>query len=188
MVTDVVQTVEMKLLQPGNHEVEVSVDGTFRYDRSRPFEVELSISGAGRTIATWVFARTLLVQGCREWVGEGDVRVWPEHIAVDGWPFADRVCIELRAGTTCLLGVPRQELSGWLGETYRLVPHGQEGRHFDIDWHIAPFGRLNAPAAHWAQRFSSTRRSARLARWLALHQLDVWGVPYRSGPSRPRLW
>ncbi|MEU3610578.1 ATP-binding protein [Streptomyces sp. NPDC035033] len=35
----------------------------------------------------------------------------------------------------------------------------------------------------FAQRFSSTPRGARLARRLALHQLDEWGVPYGSGLS-----
>lgn len=30
----------------------------------------------------------------------------------------------------------------------------------------------------FAQHFSSTRRGARLARHLTLHQLDVWGFPY----------
>ncbi|MGW6540850.1 ATP-binding protein [Streptomyces sp. NPDC055011] len=35
----------------------------------------------------------------------------------------------------------------------------------------------------FAQRFSSTPRGARLARRLALHRLDVWGVPYDSGLS-----
>lgn len=33
------------------------------------------------------------------------------------------------------------------------------------------------------QRFSSTRRGARLARLLVLQQLDAWGFPYRSEPS-----
>lgn len=32
----------------------------------------------------------------------------------------------------------------------------------------------------FSQRFSSTRLGARLARHLALHQLDAWGVPYGS--------
>jgi anti-sigma regulatory factor (Ser/Thr protein kinase) len=35
----------------------------------------------------------------------------------------------------------------------------------------------------FAQRFSATRRGARLARYLTLHQLDAWGVPYGSGAS-----
>ncbi|WP_175499864.1 MULTISPECIES: ATP-binding protein [unclassified Streptomyces] len=35
----------------------------------------------------------------------------------------------------------------------------------------------------FAQRFSSTRRGAHLARLLAAHQLHLWGVPYDSPHS-----
>ena len=35
----------------------------------------------------------------------------------------------------------------------------------------------------FVQRFSATRRGARLARLLALHQFDAWGIPYGSEPS-----
>lgn len=35
----------------------------------------------------------------------------------------------------------------------------------------------------FVQRFSSTPRGARLARRLAVHQLHVWGIPYRSDVS-----
>lgn len=35
----------------------------------------------------------------------------------------------------------------------------------------------------FTQRFSATRRGARLARMLATQQLDAWGVPYGSEPS-----
>ncbi|MFJ3664785.1 ATP-binding protein [Streptomyces sp. NPDC090119] len=35
----------------------------------------------------------------------------------------------------------------------------------------------------FAQRFSATRRGARLARMLAVHQLDQWGHPYGSPTS-----
>ncbi|GAB2461029.1 ATP-binding protein [Streptomyces incanus] len=35
----------------------------------------------------------------------------------------------------------------------------------------------------FTQRFSSTPRGVRLARRLALHQLDVWGVPHGSEAS-----
>ncbi|WP_043382973.1 ATP-binding protein [Streptomyces mutabilis] len=35
----------------------------------------------------------------------------------------------------------------------------------------------------FVQRFSSTPRGARLARHLALHRLDAWGVPYGSPVS-----
>lgn len=37
--------------------------------------------------------------------------------------------------------------------------------------------------AEFVQRFSSTRRGARLARVLAVQQLDAWGVPFGTGPS-----
>ncbi len=53
----------------------------------------------------------------------------------------------------------------------------------------ATVGRMSAQAASRAaqgpvtvrtftQRFSATRRGARLARYLAVQQLDVWGFPY----------
>lgn len=35
----------------------------------------------------------------------------------------------------------------------------------------------------FAQRFSSTRLGARLARHLALHQLDAWGIPYGTSTA-----
>lgn len=35
----------------------------------------------------------------------------------------------------------------------------------------------------FTQRFSSTPRGARLARHLALHRLDAWGIPYDSDAS-----
>ncbi|MCX4823797.1 ATP-binding protein [Streptomyces sp. NBC_01142] len=39
------------------------------------------------------------------------------------------------------------------------------------------------PAAEFTQRLSATRRGARLARHLAAHQLDGWGIPYGSDLS-----
>ncbi|MGV4924188.1 ATP-binding protein [Streptomyces sp. BHT-5-2] len=38
--------------------------------------------------------------------------------------------------------------------------------------------QVAAPARMFTQRFSATRRGARLARYLAVQQLDVWGFPY----------
>lgn len=37
-----------------------------------------------------------------------------------------------------------------------------------------------APTAEFIQRLSATRRGARLARRLAVHRLDGWGIPYGS--------
>ncbi|OPC84543.1 hypothetical protein B4N89_29715 [Embleya scabrispora] len=41
---------------------------------------------------------------------------------------------------------------------------------------------LAEPAHHFAMRFSSTPRGARLARRLVAHRLHEWGVPYDSDP------
>jgi anti-sigma regulatory factor (Ser/Thr protein kinase) len=40
-----------------------------------------------------------------------------------------------------------------------------------------------SPADEFVQRLSATRRGARLARLLAVQQLDAWGVPFGSEPS-----
>ncbi|MFJ6437182.1 ATP-binding protein [Streptomyces sp. NPDC091416] len=39
---------------------------------------------------------------------------------------------------------------------------------------------ITLAGTEFVQRFSATRRGARLARRLAVHQLDAWGVPYGS--------
>ncbi len=39
------------------------------------------------------------------------------------------------------------------------------------------------PTVEFTQRLSATRRGARLARHLAVHQLDEWGIPYGSDVS-----
>ncbi|WP_217245001.1 ATP-binding protein [Streptomyces sp. AC602_WCS936] len=44
----------------------------------------------------------------------------------------------------------------------------------------ASTSRPPVTARVFVQRFSSTPRGARLARHLALHRLDAWGVPYGS--------
>ncbi|PZT76670.1 MULTISPECIES: ATP-binding protein [unclassified Streptomyces] len=46
---------------------------------------------------------------------------------------------------------------------------------------LAP--RTQVTPSVFTQRFSSTPRGARLARRLALHQLDAWGVPHGSTAS-----
>ncbi|MFE5326616.1 ATP-binding protein [Embleya sp. NPDC056575] len=43
--------------------------------------------------------------------------------------------------------------------------------------------QVDAPAQVFVHRFSSTPRGARLARYLAVHQLRDWGVPHCSDVS-----
>ena len=47
----------------------------------------------------------------------------------------------------------------------------------------APHAQEAVTVSVFAQRFSATRRGARLARRLATHQLDLWHVPYGSPAS-----
>lgn len=47
----------------------------------------------------------------------------------------------------------------------------------------APRAEETVAASVFVQRLSATRRGARLARRLAVHRLDVWGVPYGSTAS-----
>jgi anti-sigma regulatory factor (Ser/Thr protein kinase) len=46
-----------------------------------------------------------------------------------------------------------------------------------------PAARRTLPAPTFTQRFSSTPLGARLARHLALNQLQVWGIPHGSDAS-----
>ncbi|MFF9410178.1 ATP-binding protein [Streptomyces anandii] len=50
----------------------------------------------------------------------------------------------------------------------------------------APSGNAQpiSPAGHFAMRFSSTPRGARLARRLAGQRLDAWGIPYDCDAHR----
>ncbi|MEV5515846.1 ATP-binding protein [Streptomyces flaveolus] len=47
----------------------------------------------------------------------------------------------------------------------------------------APRAQEAVTVSAFAQRFSATRRGARLARRLATHRLDLWGLPYGSPAS-----
>ena len=46
-----------------------------------------------------------------------------------------------------------------------------------------PQTQVTVTVRTFVQRFSSTRRGARLARRLAAHQLDAWGVPHGTTAS-----
>ncbi|MGW7076764.1 ATP-binding protein [Streptomyces sp. NPDC054866] len=43
--------------------------------------------------------------------------------------------------------------------------------------------QISTPQMQFAQRLSPTRRGARLARRLAAHQLEAWGIPHGSDLS-----
>ncbi|MEK2475627.1 MULTISPECIES: SsgA family sporulation/cell division regulator [Streptomyces] len=132
MVSTAKRTLEMQLLLGPDETIPVA--GRFSYRSDRPYEVEVAFISRGETVATWLFARDLLIDGLHDEVGHGDVRVWPTHRAGG----AHRVHIELATDdSVCELAVRTTELTAWLEQTTAIVPPGHEGRHLDIDAHLA---------------------------------------------------
>lgn len=92
-----------------------------------PFAVTATFRTGHDNRVTWTFGRELLDEGMRFPSGLGDVRIEP-------WRDTGRVLITLRspAGRT-LVTVSGQDVSGFLGLTYDMVPEGAEGTCADID-------------------------------------------------------
>lgn len=178
MTLGLCRNIEVDVVRRGGREAPVPIVGSFHYERARPFEVEIRIFNGVRL--TWVVSRALLIRGCVEAVAEEGIRIWPGGTEYGG---GERVYIELESAVACLLAVPASALSAWLEETRHLVPYGMENHFFDIDRYVEP-GRQGArPRAEYAQRLKATRRGARLARLLALHQLEEWGIPHGGACS-----
>ncbi|MEI5133550.1 SsgA family sporulation/cell division regulator [Streptomyces libani] len=132
MVSTAKRTLEMRLLLGPDEAVPVA--GRFSYRSDRPYEVEVAFISRGQTVATWLFARDLLLAGLHDEAGEGDVRVWP--FRRPGEP--RRVHIELSTDdSVCELSVRAPELAAWLEQTAAIVPPGDEGGYLDMDTHLA---------------------------------------------------
>jgi hypothetical protein len=92
-----------------------------------PFAVTAAFRSGPDKRVTWTFARELLAEGLRFPSGAGNVRVEP-------WRETERVLITLRSPAgRVLVTVSGQDVSGFLGLTYDLVPEGEEGACTDID-------------------------------------------------------
>ncbi|MFI9046671.1 SsgA family sporulation/cell division regulator [Streptomyces sp. NPDC053427] len=132
MVSTAKRTLEMQLLI-GPHDA-VPVAGRFSYRSDRPYEVEVDFITRGRSVATWLFARDLLLGGLRDETGEGDVRVWPFREPGG----QRRIHIELSTDdSVCELSVRATELTAWLEQTAAVVPPGREDEYLDMDTHLA---------------------------------------------------
>ncbi|MGP8301596.1 SsgA family sporulation/cell division regulator [Streptomyces inhibens] len=132
MVSTAKRTFEMQLLLGPDEAVPVA--GRFSYRSDRPYEVEVAFISRGHTVATWLFARELLLCGLYDEAGEGDVRVWPFRRPGE----ARRVHIELSTDdSVCELSVRATELTAWLEQTAAIVPPGHEERYLDMDTHLA---------------------------------------------------
>jgi hypothetical protein len=120
VVSTAKRTLEMRLLL--GPDATVPVAGRFSYRGDRPYEVEVALLSRGRTVATWLFARDLLLDGLRGAAGDGDVRVRPCR----GPGGHRRVRIDLFTDdTVCALSVCATELTSWLEQTAAIVPPGQ---------------------------------------------------------------
>lgn len=179
MTLGLCRNIEVDVVRRGGRQAPVPIVGSFHYEPARPFEVELRIFDGARL--TWVMSRALLIRGCVEAVAEGGIRIWPAQ--AEPGAGGERVYIELESAVACLLAVPARALSRWLDETRQAVPYGMENHFFDIDRSVDPVRRATGPRAESVQRFNATRRGARLARLLALHQLEEWGIPHGGACS-----
>ncbi|MFH8979537.1 SsgA family sporulation/cell division regulator [Streptomyces varsoviensis] len=136
MATTANRTLMLELLPASGEEGRppVPVLGRFSYRSDRPYEVAVDFSCRGETVASWLFARELLLRGARGRVGEGDVSVWPVHGR--GRPARVHIQLSTEEGR-CVLAVRAADLADWTAETTRLVRPGTEGRHLDLDAAVA---------------------------------------------------
>jgi hypothetical protein len=106
-----------------------------RYQADDPWAVRVAFQTGAEpdAVVEWMFARQLLTDGVRQPVGEGDVRVWPSR--VDG----ERVIHLAMASPSgsALFEIDRDELVGFLQQTYLAVPTGSEEAVVDLDTELA---------------------------------------------------
>lgn len=118
----------------GEYDLPIPLQGTFHYRADRPFRVTLTLSADHLTLPTWVFARSLLLDGLHVPVGQGDVVVRPAYCGTA------EPCVHIRLRTphySCVLATQRRNLADWLALTTALVPPGTEHAHFDLDAELA---------------------------------------------------
>ncbi|MER7667022.1 SsgA family sporulation/cell division regulator [Kitasatospora sp. NPDC096128] len=114
--------ITMRLMTGDERSRDLDVDWSYRDDEPHAAQLDFTSYQAD---AVWSLSRDLLLAGLHAPAGEGDVHVTPFDDA--------RVLIAL-AGTegVALLAAPAAAVAGFLAETVRLVPPGQE--HDRIDW------------------------------------------------------
>jgi hypothetical protein len=135
-VTTLSVNVEMRLLSHGQKGGGVRVFSRLTYRSVEPYAVEMLFyagSGPGRS---WTIARDLLEEGTRTPTGGGDVRVWSEPPAACTSPRdVDRTFIRLRTPAgQAVLTIPRDQLTGFLRQTERVVPRGAEHERMHSVW------------------------------------------------------
>lgn len=106
------------------------VTATLRYAAADPWAVRIHFqTGEDGEGVEWLFARQLLTDGVTRPAGQGDVRVWPAPDA------RDRV-VHLKMASpsgSALFELDRDDVAGFLQQTYRVVATGGEDRVIDLD-------------------------------------------------------
>jgi hypothetical protein len=131
MAATVESTVTMRLL---GHPADAGtpVAATFRYDVARPFAVETAFHLSDVDVI-WTYARDLLILGTREHTGQGDVRVWPV-LTQPSSGVAPMVRMELNSPTGhALLEADARDVIGFIEQSLRICPAGDESEHLDVD-------------------------------------------------------
>ncbi|MFJ1756140.1 SsgA family sporulation/cell division regulator [Kitasatospora sp. NPDC088134] len=107
------------------------VEAALHFDSALPYAVRLAFPPVGRIGATeWYFGRDLLNEGRHAPAGDGDVTVAPGA--------AGDVLVTLRGATgDAVISVPAGVVTGFLLDSYTLVPAGQEHAHLDLDGLLA---------------------------------------------------
>ena len=90
----------------------------------------------------WLVARDLLHAGLSRPSGDGDIRLWPARTP------GDVLFLELRAPSGhALFELSRAVLAGFVADTERLVPRGQESEVVDVEPELVELLRCERPDA-----------------------------------------
>ncbi|MEE1788230.1 SsgA family sporulation/cell division regulator [Streptomyces sp. SP17BM10] len=121
---------------PGSAWPDAPVDAELRFDAWLPYAACLafpltpcSCTGSGAQVC-WYFSRELLDEGRRGPAGAGDVKIRPGA--------AGEVLFTLRGPTgEAVVSAPEEAVTGFLADTFTLVPAGSEPDHLDLDAAVA---------------------------------------------------
>ena len=129
--TEVVAQVELRLVVPGS--ASVRVPARLCYDVADPYAVRVAFQAAPDRVVEWTFARQLLTDGVSAPAGEGDVRVWPAHLAA-----TQTVCLSLTSPSgQALFEASLATIVEFLTASYVAVPTGCESDYIDLDHELA---------------------------------------------------
>jgi Streptomyces sporulation and cell division protein, SsgA len=122
-------TLERALPSPSGKDTVVEMPGELRFEPTDPFAVTLTVLAPGSPVR-WKIARDLLLHGCYERVGEGDVRIEP------GVDAAGRAVVLIRLDPprgSAVLTTPTVAIVDFLDRVLAAVPIGTESEHLDVD-------------------------------------------------------